>query len=313
MKIAILGTGSLGCYFAAKLHPVGEVHLFGHWEMQKEAIRKMGLHYQGLDGKIIAVSIRVSEISEYSKYFDLVLVLVKSFQTQQAAKEAIQLLNPDSSIGKVISLQNGLGNVEKLQVLFDKDQVIGGATNQAARVAEPGLVLNTGAGTSYLPKSTPLDIIALFEEAQIDLKLEADISGILWTKLAINAAINPLTSILQVPNGKLLEDTVSLKLMKALAAEVQAVAKGSGISLIVSDAGKEAVKVAEQTAQNRSSMLHDIDLGRQTEIDAICGSVIEQGEKVGVKTPLNRQVYRMVKAAESDTHYSLKDLAKLLG
>jgi len=311
LKIAVLGTGSLGCFFASQLNAVAEVHLFGHWEKQKRVIREEGLRYQDLDGSIRSAALHVSEIPKYPKYFDLVLVLVKSFQTKLAAKEALSLLNPESAVAKVLSLQNGLGNREYLQEFCGAQHVIAGSTTQAARILEPGLVANTGKGTTYLPQDCPDAILEVFEEAGLTVHVEANIEGILWTKLAINAAINPLTAILRVPNGELLNHELSLKCLVALAKEVQSVATKSGIQLTVKSAAIEAKRIAEQSALNRSSMLNDIDLGRQTEIDAICGSVIEQGELVGVRTPLNRHVFRLVKAAESDMHFGIEDLAKL--
>lgn len=264
-----------------------------------------------MDGKQSSMVLHVSEVEKYPHYFDLVLVLVKSFQTKLAAKEAFQLLNTNSSIAKVLSLQNGLGNRETLQEICGENHVFAGSTTQAARIQELGLVVNTGNGEIYLPKDSPNELLLLFEEAEFKVKAEKNMEGILWTKLAINAAINPLTAILRVNNGALLDNELTVKCMTGLAKEVQAVAQKSDISLTVKSAANEAKRIAELTANNRSSMLNDIDLGRQTEIAAICGAVIEQGEKVGIPTPLNRQVYRMVKAAESDRRFSLEDLELL--
>lgn len=311
MKIAILGTGSLGCFFAARLNAVAEVHLFGHWEKQKAHIREHGLRYQDLDGKQSTAVLHVSEVEKYPKYFDLVLVLVKSFQTKLAAKEASQLLNTNSAIAKVLSLQNGLGNREALQEVCGENHVFAGSTTQAARIQELGVVVNTGNGEIYLPKDFSNEVMLLFEQAGFVVKAEKNMEGILWTKLAINAAINPLTAMLRVNNGALLDHEITEKCLVGLAKEVQAVAQKSGISLTVKSVANEAKRIAEITAKNRSSMLSDIDLGRQTEIAAICGAVIEQGEKVGVPTPLNRHVYRMVKAAESDRRFNLEDLEQL--
>ncbi len=312
MKVAILGTGALGCYFAAHLHPVCELHLFGHWEDQKAAIRGKGLHYVALDGKERTISIRVSELPDFPHYFDLVLVLVKSFQTQQAAEEALGLINLGNPEARVLSLQNGLGNGEILESAIGSGRVLSGATYQAARVPEPGVVQNTGDGISLLPEQTPEVILDLFVQAGIGVSVDKNMSRILWSKLAINVAINPLTALLRISNGELNRSPLTRTLMKNLAQEVKAVATALKINLLYKDPGEEAIAVAEKTAGNHSSMLRDIELGRQTEVAAICGSVIEAGEKLGIDTPLNRSVYRMVKAAEGGMRYSLSDLEKLL-
>lgn len=311
MKVAILGTGALGCYFAAHLHPVCELHLFGHWEDQKAAIKNEGLRYLSLEGKEKRIPVCVSELQEFPHYFDLVLVLVKSFQTRQAAEEALQLLDLSQTDSQVLSLQNGLGNGEILETILGKGRVLSGSTNQAAQVPEPGLVENTGEGSTILPEQTPQSVLDLFQKAGIILSVEKEMSRILWSKLAINAAINPLTALLRVKNGELNLSPLTQILMKRLAQEVKAVATALKITLLYKDPGEEAIQVAERTALNRSSMLRDIELGRQTEVAAICGSVIEMGEKAGVDTPLNRSVYRMVKAAEGGMRYSLQDLDKL--
>lgn len=312
MKVAILGTGALGCYFAAHLHPVCELHLFGHWEDQKAAIRKDGLRYQTLDGKEQRVPIRVSELAGFPHYFDLVLILVKSFQTKEAALEAAQIINLTNPYARVLSLQNGLGNAEILEEALDSARVLSGATYQAAQVPEPGIVQNTGEGISLLPEHTPEEILDLFVQAGIAVNEDKNMNSILWSKLAINVAINPLTALLRVNNGELNRSPLTQTLMKRLAHEVKAVATALKIALIYKDPGEEAIAVAEKTARNHSSMLRDIELGRQTEVAAICGSVIEMGEKAGVDTPLNRSIYRMVKAAEGGMRYSLSDLEKLL-
>lgn len=312
MKVAILGTGALGCYFAAHLHAVCELHLFGHWEDQKAVIRNQGLRYRSLEGIEKRVPVRVSELNAFPHYFDLVLVLVKSFQTQQAAREARGLINLTIPGSCVLSLQNGLGNSEILEAELGASRVLSGATNQAAQVPEPGLVENTGEGITLLPQQTPKEILELFAAAGISIQVEKNMKQILWSKLAINAAINPLTALLRINNGELNQSSITQTLMKSLAGEVKAVAAAHKIRLIYPDPGEEAILVAEKTGRNRSSMLRDIELGRQTEVAAICGSVVEMGEKAGIDTPLNRSIYRMVKAAEGGMRYSLHDLGRLV-
>jgi 2-dehydropantoate 2-reductase len=126
----------------------------------------------------------------------------------------------------------------------------------------------------------------------------ADPDGLLWGKLAINAAINPLTALLGVENGALLERPAARVLLRELACETAAVAAALGIRLPQADPAAAAESVAQKTAANRSSMLQDIERGAPTEIDAICGAIVRAGEQAGVPTPVNRTIWRLVKAVE---------------
>jgi 2-dehydropantoate 2-reductase len=119
--------------------------------------------------------------------------------------------------------------------------------------------------------------------------------------LAINAAINPLTALLDVPNGELLLSPHALAIMTEAAGETAAVAEARGIRLPYDDPGAAAAEVAGRTASNHSSMLQDIRRGAPTEIDAICGAIANEGESLGVWTPVNRVLWHLVRALASST------------
>src|SRR5690606_14549612 len=115
VKVAILGTGAMGTYFAAKLYPVADkVTLFGNWKKQKEVIRKKGLVVWDTEGKSETIPLQVLELEKAKSEYDLVLVLVKSWQTERAALSAKQLVNTSNANSRVLSLQNGMGNLEIL-------------------------------------------------------------------------------------------------------------------------------------------------------------------------------------------------------
>jgi 2-dehydropantoate 2-reductase len=116
----------------------------------------------------------------------------------------------------------------------------------------------------------------------------------------INAAINPLTAILDVPNGELLSSPSARELSAALAREVAAVAKAKGIALTFPDAAVAAEDVARHTAANFSSMLQDARRGALTEIDAICGAIVQAGEDAGVPTPVNATMWKLVAALRAN-------------
>jgi 2-dehydropantoate 2-reductase len=141
-------------------------------------------------------------------------------------------------------------------------------------------------------------IVSYLRGAGFAVQLVEDARPYIWGKTAINAAINPLTALLGVPNGYLVEHPSVMMLMQATAREAQKVAEVSGVVLPYADAGLEAIKIARATRHNRSSMLQDIERGSQTEIDVICGAICLAGRKAGVETPYNQRLLLAVKALE---------------
>jgi 2-dehydropantoate 2-reductase len=137
----------------------------------------------------------------------------------------------------------------------------------------------------------------------LQTSITTDVEGLVWGKLAINAGINPLTALLKVRNGFLIENKLARNLMVEAAEETAAVASKLGIALPYESAGEQAIKVARQTAQNYSSMLQDILRQAPTEIDAICGEIVNYGRQIGVPTPINREFQRLI-SYETNLHSS---------
>jgi 2-dehydropantoate 2-reductase len=131
-------------------------------------------------------------------------------------------------------------------------------------------------------------------------QVTADIDGLVWGKIIVNAAINPLTAILRVPNGALVESEDLIGLMKAAALEAAAIAKAVGITLPFSDPVERVKQVAAMTATNHSSMLQDVLGQRPTEIDAINGKIVEQGQALGIPTPVNAMLTSLMRAIEKN-------------
>ena len=117
-----------------------------------------------------------------------------------------------------------------------------------------------------------------------------------WGKLAVNAAINPLTAVLQMPNGEVLSRPSARQLSADLAREVAAVALAMKINLPNTDPVAIAERVAEKTSENHSSMYQDILRGAPTEIDAICGAVVAAGKETRVATPANYAMWKLIHA-----------------
>lgn len=161
----------------------------------------------------------------------------------------------------------------------------------------PGLARSSGGGEITVEAHSHLAALEeMLRIAKFDVNVVENVEPVVWGKLIINAAINPLTALLRVKNGDLLASPPARKLMNELANEAALVAKAIKVELPFSEPERAVEEVALRTADNISSMLQDVMRGAPTEVDAINGAVIRVGEQEGVQTPVNRTVCWLVKA-----------------
>jgi len=139
-------------------------------------------------------------------------------------------------------------------------------------------------------------MIKCFRQAGFPVQESSNLESLVWGKLVINAGINPLTAILRVANGELLERKDAIWLMNAAAREVEAVANAKKVSLPFSEPELEMINVAHRTATNHSSMYQDILRGAPTEIEAICGAIVAEGARFGIPTPVNETYLHIVRS-----------------
>jgi 2-dehydropantoate 2-reductase len=285
MNLTLFGTGAMACLFGARLAPVSAVTLVGTWPEGLAALRARGICVEGEPGP---VSVGVAALGEPAPPADLALVLVKAWQTAPVAEALAEYLAPD---GLALTLQNGLGNLERLGPRARLGVTTTGATLLGAGQVRPG-----GAGATHV--AAPEWVAALLRQAGLEAEAvpAAQVDGLLWGKLAVNCGINALTALLRVPNGELLRRPEAAALMAEAAAECAAVAQARGVRLPWPDAAAQAREVAERTAVNRSSMFQDILRGAPTEIDAINGAVAQEAQRLGVPAPVNRLLWRLVRA-----------------
>ncbi|MCB0374905.1 MAG: 2-dehydropantoate 2-reductase [Sinomicrobium sp.] len=303
MRIAVIGTGAMGSLFAARLSEVADVIMVGNWAQQLEAVRK-GLTLIAPDGKRTVHNIAAATGVKNIDPVDMALVLVKSYHTAGAAAQADVLLSEDSPLNVALTLQNGAGNLEKMEAILGASRILGGVTSQAATLVAPGIVRDTGPGAIYLAnmpqQEQKIEMLSeMFRKAGFRVEHSADIRSLIWGKLIVNAAINPLTAIFNRPNGYIAENRTARQLMSRLVREAAAVAAAQHITLPYADAEQEALEISRATADNQSSMLRDALRGARTEIDAICGEVIEKGKRYDVPTPINSIIFDLIKAIES--------------
>ena len=175
-----------------------------------------------------------------------------------------------------------------------------GVTTTGATLVGPGLVRAGGEGVISIERNQALGPLeTALRSSNFNLQIVADAQSLIWGKLVINAAINPLTALLQVPNGELLSHPKARRMMGELARETAEVAEAEHVDLPFSNPVSAAEDVARKTATNLSSMFQDVRRGAPTEIDAICGAVMKMGQKHGIRTPYNKACWTMVRASVS--------------
>ena len=303
MRLAIFGIGAMGCLFGARLSPHADVTLIGHWPEQLDALRRGPLRLERAEGDATEARLKVvdgARASGGSGTFEAALILTKSGGTEEAARLAADILRPD---GVALTLQNGIGNWEVIARRVGEARAAQGVTAAGATMLGPGHVREGGPGSTHLATRPaihlPIEALAmLFEQGGFQTSVVEDVRGLVWGKLAVNAAINPLTALLRVPNGALTTSAFARAVMAEAAREVAEVAAAQGIALPFPDAAGRADEVARLTAVNHSSMLQDALRGAETEIESICGAVVREGQRLGVPTPTNLLLYRLVKAME---------------
>lgn len=230
---------------------------------------------------------------------DLVLLTVKAYDTRTAA----EALAPYGARSLFLSLQNGLGNEETLAEAVPR--VLGGTTAHGVTFVRPGEVHHAGVGETLVGpiQGATLQeaetVATAFQESGMACEATSAIGVELWRKAIVNACINPLTALLRVPNGALLSTTELHPVVEGIAEEGVSVAQKHGVDLKAPDVLERVWAIVQATAENRSSMLQDLERGRRTEIDAINGALVAQGGAAGVATPVNALLAHLVRSQET--------------
>jgi 2-dehydropantoate 2-reductase len=297
MGLLVVGIGALGCLFAARLAGSGnQVTMLGSWSVGLTALRQQGVRLLDMDGTTHQYPVDVMDSTDSRREFAQAMVLVKSWQTERVARQLEGCLAKN---GIALTLQNGLGNYEALAGVLGHERVALGVTTVGARMLEPGYVQHTGEGKVSIGVHPNLDgLEELLKKAGFQVEMITDPKSLLWGKLVINAAINPLTALLRVANGELLSRPAARDLLREAACEATQVASRQNIKLPYEDPVAAVEEVARNTASNISSMLQDVLRGTPTEIDAINGAIIKAGEQLKVPTPVNHMLWQLVKGLD---------------
>ncbi len=304
-SIAVVGAGAVGSYYGAMLAQAGHaVTLIGR-APHVQAIREHGLRLH-MNGQTRKVPLRASTELADVREADLVLLCVKSPDTDAVARQLAPLLRPDAL---VMSLQNGVDNAETLTRHLSQ-AVVPVAVYVATALPGPGEVAHHGRGDLVIG---PIDAAAaadralaarlqavadLFASAQVPVRISPDVIGELWRKLMVNCAYNAISALTRQPYGRMAALPAIVEVQRAVVREVVAVAQAAGQAMDLDASMAAVTAIAQAMPAQHSSTAQDMARGRPTEIDHLNGYVLRRGAELGVPTPVNQALHALVKLVD---------------
>ena len=293
MQVAVIGAGAVGCYYGGLLLRAGHDVTFIGRQPHVDAINAHGLllDVQGFKGHLPA---KAATDAAALAAPDLVLVCVKSADTEAAGRSLAGKLRPDTA---VLSLQNGVDNAQRLAAVTGH-AVIPAVVYVGSAMAGSGHVRHHGGGDLVIGASPASEALAqMLNAASIRTTVAADIETVQWTKLIINCAFNALSAVAGIAYGPMLEVAGAKDVIASAIEEAATVARACGVA-IPPDLAAQIFKVPAAMPNQTSSTAQDLARGKPSEIDFLNGYVVRKGAELGIPTPTNQALQVMVKLAE---------------
>lgn len=306
LRVAVIGPGAIGLFFGGLLSRLG----LDVWFLDKSKERAAHLNRQGLlfegAGAGKRSPLKVTSNAASIGPSDLVLVCVKSYDTESAASLLQSLIHQNTL---VLTLQNGLGHVEVLKKFLLERQIAIGVTFHGVTLVETGHIRHAGEGPTYIGSFLPdekmrgqlVKLAEILTAAGLVTEVVENIEEIVWNKLFINVGINALSALTRLKNGDLVKFPEIQNLMAMAITEALAVARGKGLRANPK-AVEEARAACLATAENCSSMLQDVLGKKRTEIEAINGAVVKEAKTLSIATPVNEALTLLVRGIEKSYH-----------
>lgn len=302
MRVSILAIGSMGTLLAALLsRSEHQIHLHGRGQHLAK-IATDGIEVVGQESFSVAADRFEFTFEEagipdqYQNSADVVILAGKSHSLDQLSDVASKLLKAD---GIAFTIANGLGNVERIQQYLGPHRVVYATTTHGANLKGHVLVW-AGKGQLSLAKSlmsqdeklkTLCDSLG---ESGLNCQIVEDGRSLIWNKVLLNIAINPLAALAGVKNGELLEDEMFSNAVFTMI-EGANVARAEQIDVASNQQLEDKLRqVLISTSSNSCSMLEDVKAGVGTEISVLNREVVNRGEKYGISTPLNNMLASII-------------------
>ncbi len=306
MRFLIVGPGAMGLLFASRLKKLTqhEIFLLDYKKERAQYLNKHGIRVEGIKGQFhVYVPVITKDQVDFSP--DFILIFVKAYSTKDVAYNLKEIVSEDSC---VVTLQNGVGNIEILENVLRK-KVYGGITAEGATLISTGHVRHAGYGDTIIGPTSEklLELKDILNKAGFSTQVKDNIESFIWGKLLINVGINAITAITGLRNGMLpqLEETKAL--MHECLREAMEVVKRKKIELPYEDPFQKTEQVCKNTAQNISSMLQDVLAQRPTEIDFLNGAVGKESKKLGRNTPVNQTLTFLVRVIQKSYRHRVTE------
>jgi 2-dehydropantoate 2-reductase len=294
MKILLVGAGALGSFIGGVLSKKYDVTILCK-SKYFEKLKEKGIKINGKT-RFTAHPTVIKKVD--SQKIDLIILAVKSYDTNSAMRQITPAIGKNTI---VLTLQNGLGNVECISKFVDTDMVLDGVTSHGLTLISNGEVYHAGVGYTTIGTLSGeitedcKKVCNIFTSVKISTTPTDNSAGERWAKTIVNAGINPITALTGLKNGYLLKIPALTRLLEQTCLECISVANARGIKLPKCDIVEKTKGVARDTSNNKSSMLQDIEKGRRTEIDAMNGAIVRIGKKYGIRLPINFALTTLVR------------------
>ncbi|HEY4805075.1 MAG TPA: 2-dehydropantoate 2-reductase [Paraburkholderia sp.] len=303
MHIAILGAGAMGSLFGGLLAEAGHrVTLLDVDEAHLHAINENGLQLSTDAGERTVTNLEALRPEAVVQPADLLVVFTKTLHTQAALGAARAALGPETAL---LSLQNGLGNAERLAQFADPGRVMIGVTTWPADKNGPGRVSSHGTGVIRLMSADGADspmlsrTVEALNDAGLACTADADVWAAIWEKVAFNAALNSLCAVTGCMVGELTNVADGEALALKIVAEVAAVAHAHGVAVNEPHVAGNVRHALAHHRAHRPSMLQDVLAGRKTEIEAINGAVVEAARCSAIAVPHTETLLHLVRLIDA--------------
>jgi 2-dehydropantoate 2-reductase len=299
MKIAVIGSGGVGGYFGGRLAASGEDVTFIARGAHLEAMKKNGLKIISALGDLHLPKVSVTSDTATIGKVDVVMIAVKLWGTDEAANVAKPLLGPDTV---AVSFQNGVVAIDTLLPILGKPHVMGGVSNIAALIEEPGVIRHNGNMASLFfgeldgkPSPRSQALLEAAKKAGINTELVTDINKAIWEKFVRLVTLSAMTSLMRLPIGSIRSDPHTRALMQQVMEEVVAVGRAKGIKLDADIVPRQLRIIDGYPPVMVASMCGDLRRGNRLELPWLSGTVAQLGTELGIATPANKFVYTALK------------------
>ena len=298
MKIAVMGAGGVGGYFGGRLAQAGNEVVFIARGGHLDALRSRGLALKSAAGDA-TLKVKAVEDPAEAGTAEVVLFAVKLWDTESAAERIRPLVTAG---GVVIPFQNGVESIERIGAVLGRERVMGGAAYIAARIGEPGEIVQTGkmARLRFGPvepsqRAAAQAFHAACVKAGIEAELSDDIVRVLWEKFVLLVAISGTTTVSRSRIGVVRADPDLKWLLEAAMRETWQVGRQRGIAL-ADDLVEATLKMVDGLPAEMTSSMHgDLDAGGRLEAPWLAGAVARMAREAGLEAPANRAIYAALK------------------